>query len=223
MSFSHAKSPEEYHANLQFWSSDWQLEPKYRTGRTFFLHLVHGTNILRVDHETPLANPPGHFIPRCDGLITGLCGESSVVLTVKTADCVPVFVFDSHTRSSGLLHCGWKGLSENFVRAALRKMRDELNTRMSSTYVHIGPHIFPDRYEVGPEVSTLFPSHLRHRDQGTFLDLASIVRHQAEGEGVHPANISQSRHCTYDRDDLFFSARRDGLGGAMLSFITVPS
>ena len=46
-------------------------------------------------------NTPPSFIQRCDGSVTRSHGESAVVLTVKTADCVPVFLFDRSGGASG--------------------------------------------------------------------------------------------------------------------------
>ena len=49
---------------------------------------------------------------RGDGLITSLPG---VFLTIKTADCLPVFMVDEKQRVVGAVHCGWRGTQQRIL------------------------------------------------------------------------------------------------------------
>ena len=222
MSVSHAASKEHYLANICTWLQDFELVNLYRRNRVVFLRLVHGDSVVCVDEAFVRKHSSEQFVPACDGLVTPLHGTDRVTLTVKTADCVPVFLFDCHTRASGLVHAGWRGLHRGIVGQAITTMTTALGVSVRDLLIHIGPCIRVRRYPVGSEVAALFPGTVYEADGSYFLDLASAVRQRAHAAGIRAEHISDGGYCTYDRPDLFFSARRDGLHGTMLSFITVP-
>ncbi len=60
---------------------------------------IHSTNILFV-------NLSGEF-ENCDGLITD---NPNIVLSLQTADCIPIFLYDMVTSLRGLVHAGWRGV-----------------------------------------------------------------------------------------------------------------
>ena len=220
MSFSHAESAAAYEAALALWLKDFGLQEKYENQRILFLHLVHGIHVIKVTEVVIDLNAPGTFLQQCDGLITDLSGKASVVLTVKTADCIPVFLFDCSTRASGLVHCGWRGLRDNILYKAIRTMYEAYGCDGSTLLMHMGPYICPDHFEVGLDVAVHFQGASKRRGAVRCLDLGQIAEDQARAAGVLNRNISRAGICTWERND-FFSYRRDGPGGAMLSFITV--
>lgn len=205
MSYSHAEFPEAYATRLGLWLKDFGFDQAYRNGSIFFLHLVHGTRVLHVNAEAIADNTPGSFVQRCDGLVTALHGESAVVLTAKTADCDPVFLFDRSTCASGLVHCGWRGLRDGVLSGALRSMFESYSCRAPQLLLHMGPFICAQHYEVGAEVAELFPAAVERRGGATYLDLGRIVSDQARAAGIPEANISTADVCTWERDDLRYS------------------
>lgn len=217
-----ASPMQAYESNLKAWTEDFSLEKHYADGRIFFLQPVHGKKVLYVDETEALSHRSDSFVPECDGLITGLFGEESVVLTVKTADCLPIFLFDPATKASGIVHCGWRGLQQGALLNALDAMCSKAGVSAQNLMLHIGPGITESRYEVGAEVALLFPESASKQGDRWFLNLADAACRQARTRGLLDTNISRSEYCTYDRQDLFFSYRRSGRGGLMLSFITVP-
>lgn len=168
-----------------------------------------GQTLLQVNARAIADNAPDTFVQRCDELVTGLHGESAVVLTVKTPDCVPVFLFDRSTLASGLVHCGWRGLRDGVLPATLRIMFESYSCRASQILVHIGPFICAEHYPVGPEVAELFPVAIERREGATYLDMGRIVSDQACAAGIPKENISEASVCTWERDDLCYSYRRD--------------
>jgi len=46
----------------------------------------------------------------CDALITN---EKDIVLTILTADCVPVLLYDEEKKVVAVIHAGWKGTKAN--------------------------------------------------------------------------------------------------------------
>ena len=62
---------------------------------------------------------PGIY-PAADGLVTT---NSNILLTLKVADCVPVFLYEPLKRIIGLVHSGWRGTVENIVSNAIKLMQ----------------------------------------------------------------------------------------------------
>ena len=54
-----------------------------------------------------------------DGLITDLPG---VVLTVRTADCIPVLLADRKRKAVGAFHAGWRGTFARIVEKGIGEM-----------------------------------------------------------------------------------------------------
>ncbi len=219
LSYTHATSERRYRENVHKWLSDFEGQALYTRNRVIFLHLVHGARIVEVTEEFLKQYDSGSFVQNCDGLVTPLSGDNAVMLTVKTADCLPVFLFDKASRASGIVHCGWRGLKRGVLSNGIEAMRAYGPTE--DLVVHIGPGISADRYEVGDDVAMLFPESAREEDGKCFLDLSDAASRQALAAGIKGEQISRSRYCTYESADLFFSHRREGPGGSMLSFITV--
>ena len=201
MSCSGATSLESYHENLREWAADWDLTEEYLGRRVFFIHPPHGSNVVCIDAEAVRKTRNNSFIQDCDGLVTGLHGESSIVLTVKTADCAPIFLFDPVSLASGIVHCGWRGLHPG-LSCTHSAGSSELNADPASILLHIGPYISAARYEVGQDVGTLFPQHVVAEHQRLYLDIGAVVRQQALSQGVEARNMSDSRLCTHSCDDL---------------------
>ncbi|NEW83431.1 MAG: peptidoglycan editing factor PgeF [Mariniphaga sp.] len=153
------------------------------------------------------------FINETDAVITNLQG---VCVAVKTADCVPVLLFDSKRKVVAAIHAGWRGTVQNIVFLTIQKMIKEFGIDPADLIAGIGPSISPEVYEVGEEVwkqfapefcKTTHPSKADKR----LLDLWSANYHQLIKAGVPSGQIEVARICTYSNPDQFFSARRDGL------------
>lgn len=219
LSYTHAASDEQYRENVFRWLSDFERQMLYVRNRVIFLHLVHGCRIVDVTEEFLQGYDSRSFLQGCDGLVTSLSGDRAVILTAKTADCLPVFLFNRASGASGIIHGGWRGLNDGVLSKGIEAIC--AYGPIEELLVHIGPAIGVEHYEVGREVAALFPESVHEKRGAWFLDLSQVAVDQALTAGVESDNISKSRYCTYERADLFFSHRRDGPGGSMLSFITV--
>lgn len=164
---------------------------------------VHGNNVIRVDDKDD-----GKTIEDCDALISD---NPKVTLSVRVADCLPISVTDKKSRSFGLIHAGWRGLSKAIVARTVRSMKKEFASDPKNWEVSIGPHVCQKHYEVRLDVSKKFgkyPSSLLIVDSKIYLDLAKVAELQLISLGVLKENIKISRRCTFEEVDLF-SYRRD--------------
>jgi polyphenol oxidase len=181
------------------------------------LSQVHGRDILEA---AGVAEPGGdRLLGAADAVVSRTHGR---LLTVFTADCVPILLADPQTGWMAALHAGWRGSALRIVDAVL----DQLALRgvaASSLYALFGPSISGPSYEVGPEVVDALRAAFRDRDfphgavvpgreDRCHVDLALLNEALLLGRGIRPARISRPAHCTANESNLFPSYRRDGPG-----------
>ncbi len=143
-----------------------------------------------------------------DALITD---KKNVPLSIFTADCLSVFLYDSKTPGIGLVHAGWRSSKENITRKTVKSMQEKFNTEVEDLYVSFGPAIRDCCYEVGGELTDFFaPEYLIKKDKRYYLDLVGINKKQLLGLGVKDKNIYDSKICTVCRGEDFFSYRKEG-------------
>jgi len=154
-----------------------------------------------------------HFLNETDAAITNLQG---VCIAVKTADCVPVLLFDSKRKVVAAVHAGWRGTIQGILSVTIHKMIKEFGTDPSDLIAGIGPSISPEVYEVGEEVWKQFSLEFYHasnpdKADKKLLDLWRANYQQLIKAGVPVEQIEVAQTCTFSDPDRFFSARRDGI------------
>ncbi len=162
---------------------------------------------------------------KADALVTNLPG---VVLTVLTADCVPLLIADPVHRAIGAVHAGWRGTQQEIVRKTIETMGHLYGTRPADLIVGIGPAIGGCCYEVGGEVVeyfTAYPEAIVAKDNGKYLlDTKQINALQLEALGVPTDQIEISPVCTACEHKRFFSYRADaGTAGRFMSCIMLEN
>ncbi len=199
------------------------VSPRRRRSLTVIsVKQVHGSDVLVLDRPVE----DGEVFPGgWDAIVTD---QPGLLLTVRTADCVPMLLYDPGERVVAAVHAGWRGAVAGIVPRAIETMRDRFGSEPGVLEVGIGPSVGPCCYEVDRPVLT----QLRERfsdwreviePTGTdraMLDLRTLVRRQAEGRGVQPGRIRAVRVCTMCHPGLFYSYRREGqVKGTMVSGI----
>jgi len=169
---------------------------------------VHDTSLVIVTRENiPQGKRHG------DGLVTSSPG---IALGIRTADCVPLFVWDPQRRVAGIAHAGWRGIYYGIVSKIVKAFRMNFRTDPKNLMALIGPAIRQCCYEVGAEFGDFFPDFFKAyadaRDGGAGkgkMDLIGAVIKELEAGGVDRAHISDTGICTSCRRDEFFSNRHD--------------
>ena len=155
--------------------------------------------------------------PEADAIITRGQGR---LISVRTADCLPLLFVDETRRAIAAVHAGWRGTAQQITQRAVERMRDEFGSRPQDLEVAIGPGIGVCCYEVGPDVADEFPASSVQHEQRPHLDLVAENRRQLIDSGVAPEQIHATALCTHCRSDLFHSHRRDGAAaGRMMADI----
>lgn len=176
---------------------------------------VHGNRVLHADRN-------GFFqkasLTEADGLITNVI---DLALVVRTADCLPIFIFDSREKAIGLLHAGWRGSREGIVKEALERMRQSFSSKPENLKAAFGPAIRSCCYAVGKELQDYFPEETFLRDAKIYLDLIAVNKKQFLNFGVEEKNIFDCQRCTFCQPQ-YFSYRREGeKAGRMISLMVL--
>ena len=197
----------------------------FSVNNIIYAHQKHTDNILICDEKFLRGNIKNnmHALPDdyiYDAMITDIPG---VLLTARTADCVPVLFWDEEHNAVGAAHCGWRGtLNKLQIKTAL-KMREAYGISLNNLKAAIGPCISKCCYEVSEEFYRNFTDNLGERvkiyfeekdkkDGGKYMcDLKGINKMLlSESNMLIEENIEVSPDCTYCEEDLFFSHRRQG-------------
>ena len=168
-----------------------------------------------------LARDSMGIIGEGDALITDRPG---LLVSIRTADCVPILIVDSRNRAVAAVHAGWRGTAQGIVIRSISELARHFGTSPKDVYVAIGPAIGPCCYEVGPEVARKFAQWWPELDGASHpikLDLAATNYRQLVGTGVEKDKIATSAPCTCCTDTLHSYRRDKHAAGRMISAIGI--
>jgi len=157
-----------------------------------------------------------------DALVTNM---PYVVLTILTADCVPVLLYDPLRHVVAAVHAGWKGSQKCILSQTIACMQSDYDSRPEDIRLAIGPAIGKCCYEVDGEVSRHFLDYAEAVSGGSHtdkyqLDLKRVNQIQAQEAGILPEHMEVSSLCTSCDKGRFFSYRAEqGCSGRFLSAI----
>ncbi len=142
----------------------------------------------------------------------------TVLLSILTADCLPILVYHPEGVIAAI-HAGWRGIYEKIIPKTLAMLPD-------GAQASIGPSIGPCCYEVGEDLAGQFVNQfgsnvsVAGKDK-PHLDLRLAATLQLQESGVEEVEVCEI--CTSCHPYLFFSYRRDGSSGRMMSYIGLNS
>jgi polyphenol oxidase len=182
-----------------------------------WLNQVHGTQVCDVDEYK------GGLID-ADAAVTS---QINRVLTIMTADCLPVLLSDQYGQVIGAAHAGWRGLCSGVLENTLALMRRKLKDESVQIVAYLGPAIGPSCYEVGQEVFDAFVSHddlasqafVKTEKAGKYMaNLYILAKQRLASMGV--VDVHGGADCTYS-DSRFYSFRRNPVTGRMATCVWI--
>ena len=184
------------------------------------VHQVHGCDVRQAR-----ASEAFDIHAKADAIISD---DPQQLLSVRTADCVPVLLASIDGRFVAAVHAGWRGVVAGAVTTAARAMMQTYALDSPASLVAaIGPSIGFDAFEVGSEVLAefhrVFGDHAQMREvpggKG-FVDLRRAISIELQRLGVPANQIDTTDRCTFTHANEFFSHRREnGVTGRMASVI----
>ena len=169
--------------------------------------------------------------PKADGMVTK---EKGIALGILTADCLSVLFADAKEGVIGAAHAGWQGALSGVIENTVMAM-EELGASRRGLCAALGPCIWQNSYEVGPEFPAPFmaedPAQEKYfrpafRSDHYMFDLPGYVTGKLRALGLR--DIEASPADTYADEARFFSYRRDchrgaGGGGRLISAIALAA
>ena len=200
----------------------------------FWLDQVHSQKIIAVDTnltckaegflpaEGPL--PAEGSIPKADGSYSLKVNQ---VCAVMTADCLPILFATDDAAAVAAIHAGWKGLVSGIIDNAVKLICDQTKLSAANILVWLGPAISKQFFEVGIEVKEQFTAvnplyekafSISTQQNNKFMaDIYLLARINLLQLGV--TQIYGGDLCSYVDKENFYSYRRDGITGRMVSLI----
>ena len=186
------------------------------SGRLAVTHQIHSDSLEAIEQGHQL------FYPQkieTDGLMTG---EKGVVISIHTADCVPIFLADKEAKAVCLIHAGWKGTAQGIAQKGLQQFMSRYRLKPGQTVAAIGPAIEQICYRVSAEVADRFEPSVKISEGGGKwrLDLKAENRRQLVQAGLASNDIYASELCTFCQNSLLHSYRREKeLKGQLISYM----
>jgi len=159
---------------------------------------THSCNVAWVDGPDEVADT--------DAVITAVPG---LCVAVKTADCIPVLLYDEAQHLVAAVHAGWRGTVGKIVEKTIQ----EMGSKGVDLHAVIGPGISLDAFEVGDEVYEQFlqagfpMDHIAKKYAKWHLDLWEANRWILEKNGVSRIHIAEV--CTFQNLSQYYSARQE--------------
>lgn len=165
-----------------------------------------------------------------DALITS---EPGLLLSILTADCMPVLLVDPTHRAVAAVHAGWRGAAAHILLKTLQTMALDCGTKSHDCLAVSGPAIGGCCYQVGPEVSGIFQKEFPQTFTEFFradpqaagrgwLDLHAVAQIELREAGLPEEQIFTTAPCTSCQREKYFSHRADqGNTGRMMALIGI--
>ena len=181
---------------------------------------IHGDTITIIDDTHKGKGVLSHqtAIQNSDAMITD---KKNICLFLFAADCMPILFYDTKKHIIGVAHSGWKGTVSKIAQKTVVKMTEVFNSDYKDIIVGIGPSISVKNYEIGENVVKAVEKAFGTKDnylqfnkytKKYHFDLWFTVKQQLLEIGIPKNNIEFSGFCTFENNDLFFSARQKNTG-----------
>ena len=160
-----------------------------------------------------------------DGLITD---EKDLTLTIFTADCVPVLLWDGKKNVVSAVHAGWRGTAAGIVRKAVFSMKERFGSREADIFAAVGPSIGQCCFETDGDVPEAMrevlgktaDDFITRKGEKYHIDLKGANARLLRISGLPEGNIDVSDECTMCLHEKYWSHRyTKGIRGSMGSFI----
>lgn len=150
----------------------------------------------------------------------------NIVLTVLTADCVPILFYNEKSGVIGAIHSGWRGTVEEITYKTLNYLIEKRKCHPKDFHIYIGLALSKEKFEVEEDVASKFqrlhyatPYISYKREMKKFhIDNQLVVREQCLRLGISKEQIYIDRKCTF-LSDIGFSYRENNATGRHASFI----
>jgi len=162
-----------------------------------WMNQVHGIKIQRVEDISEGIT----VLDETDGVWTDRAG---LMLISKTADCVPILMWNKKDQVIAAIHCGWRGFLQGIIETMAEEF-EQNSLRLEDFSVFLGPHLRVDDFEVQQDFIDQVPEakmrFLLKKNNKNYFDITKGVIETLKSFGVK--NISDSGINTYNNPEYF--------------------
>lgn len=145
---------------------------------------------------------------------------SSRCLVIKTADCLPLVLYDPLQKILIVQHCGYRGILKGIVDVGIDFLRKH-NSEFQNVYAFLGPCICEECYAVDSaryeHFKNAFPESVYEKKDQYHINIRDAVYRKLITNGIAASNVQQLERCTKE-DERYFSYRK---GNKTERFVTV--
>lgn len=176
----------------------------------YLLKQIHSNLVVTLDKKSENIGVEG------DAFVTN---QKNQIISIMTADCVPILFYDPANQIIAAAHAGWRGAYSGIIQNTVHSMI-KLGAKAEQIMAAIGPSILQDAYQVGDEFYKTFleqsPKNERFfikKNESFYFDVRAYCRQQLLFSNVQKI------------DDLpgqghdFFSYRKNPNSGRQISSI----
>lgn len=168
---------------------------------------VHSNKVAVIKNKSDIVNIKSQEV---DAIITNI---PNLILTVSTADCIPILMYDLENNLAGAIHAGWKGAISGIIENSINAMQG-LGEHPSNIIACIGPCLHQKNFEVTMEFyeefinksinnQRYFIKKNNYKYLFNLIEFAYDIIKKSDIEIVDIINLD-----TYDINNHFFSHRR---------------
>lgn len=186
------------------------------------LHQVHED----LSIEQHLNSPAVDILQKADAHFTS---DKHLGLIIKSADCMPIFLFDPRINKALAIHAGWRGIANQITTKSIQKAF----SRSKELTIIIGPHIHQESFEVDLDVKNKITSilnddqkkHCYYSNQEHlkyFINLKLVLLHDLKNHFPNTEMTFFDSDIDTFKDNRYNSFRRDkDKSGRNYSFIMI--
>lgn len=169
----------------------------------FLLNQVHSNKVFCLDDYSEI---PNSLTIDGDSIITS---RSKVKIGIRTADCVPILLYDFRDEIIAAIHAGWKGIIFGVIENTIQEMKNKFNSEIKNIVASIGPAICETCFEVRDDVISEFKnkfsdeSMIVYKNHKTYIDLKKSCEVILKNLGLSDNYIDVLKECTLENNQLY--------------------
>ena len=169
------------------------------------LNQIHSDKVVHFENEYQVRNK---IIG--DAIVTKI---KNIGISILTADCAPILIYDPQKKIIGCVHSGWRGALNGIIKNTLKKFIN-LNSNTEDLIAVVGPCIKKENYLVKDDFYNKFTLQnnkydifFNKVDKNSYaFDLRSFINREIYNHGVK--NIENIELDTFSESEFFYSYRR---------------
>ena len=169
------------------------------------LNQKHSDRVIYFDNEKDIKNKLDG-----DAIVTKI---KNVGISILTADCAPILLYDPKKKIIGCVHSGWKGALNGIIKKTVLKF-NELESNNSDLIAVVGPCIKKENYEVGMDLLKKFTDKNLENEkffekisnEKYLFDLRGFINNEISHLSIK--SIENIEKDTFSENEFFYSYRR---------------